>query len=50
MINPNALNSNIEFDHIVPKSDGGTGEGGNLRPISKKANRQRSNKKLLKDN
>ena len=48
MINPNALNSDIEFDHIVPKSDGGTGDG-NLRPISKKANRQRSNKKLLRD-
>ena len=39
----------IEFDHKLPKSDGHDGED-NLRPISKKANRERSNKKLLKDN
>ena len=39
----------IEFDHKRPMSDGHDGED-NLRPISKKANRERSNKKLLKDN
>ena len=39
----------FEFDHELPLSKGGTGGGGNLRPISKKANRQRSNKKLLRD-
>jgi len=38
----------IEFDHKLTKSDGHDGED-NLRPISKKANRERSNKKLLRD-
>ena len=38
----------IEFDHKLTKSEGHDGED-NLRPISKKANRQRSNKKLLRD-
>jgi len=39
----------VEFDHIVPKSEGGTGEEGNLRMVSKKFNRERSNKKLMAD-
>jgi len=38
-----------EFDHIMPASDGGTGKDGNLRPVTKKFNRERSNKKLMVD-
>ncbi len=48
-INPNTNSTGIEYDHTIPKSKGGTGEEGNLRPISKKANRERSNKKLSQD-